>query len=320
MVESQSAKFYHSASTLFEAGRRVAALALVDTSLALPARARPVADAALEALRLQPSNGTEFMYYRPSSAPKALLILCHPSDGPSLCRSLADAWQERLGAAGLVVQREDLRDGAELTLGSAEALGSALTGKDPEGRLSPEVRRLQGLVEECQFLIFVHPVFWFEVPSQLKGFQESVLSSGFAFRQLPEHWVLNRVAGVASHLPLVPRLMRRYAAYGLLRDKRVFVMRTMNGPEAGLGIFDHGATSLESALQFCGARLAAVDTLAEIGGKSVDDITQRVLPKTYVQIDTHCRTIAKIASAQTLSSAVTGERKVEQDTSIAVSP
>lgn len=215
-----------------------------------------------------------------------------------MCRTLADIWEEQLNAMGVNVVREEL-GGSESHChglkGDAE-LRAALTGRDPECQVSSEVRRLQVLVEACQFLIFVHPIFWFEVPSQLKGFQESVLSSGFAFRKLPSHWLLNTAAAVVERLPLAPRLMRRYAAYGLLRDKRVFITRTMGGPQAGFGIFDHGATSLESSLQFCGAHLAAVDTLAELDDTSEHDLKYNMVPKMQHQIKVHCQKIAEMAA------------------------
>jgi len=158
------------------------------------------------------------------------------------------------------------------------------------------VRELQAQLEESRFLIFVHPIFWFDVPSQLKGFQESVLSSGFAFRKLPGHWLLNRAAGVVERLPVVRGVMRRYAAYGMLRDKHVFVTRTQGGPSAGMGIFGHQATSLESSLQFCGAHLDAVDTVAEVDDTAEEAMAGRVLPAARRRMQEHCRVMASFAA------------------------
>jgi len=285
-----------SAKTLVEAVKRVGVMALVDTSLALP-RAKPICDVALKAVSITPSNGAEFMLYRPSSRPSALLVLCHPSGGPSLCHSLADMWEEGLKDVGVDCKRVDLSGThANLSLGSAAELEAARAGRNPEC-VPDEVQRLQALVEECQFLIFVHPIFWFEVPAQLKGFLESVLSSGFAFRKLPSHWVLNKAAGVIEHVPVARSYMRRYAAYGLLRDKSVFVTRTQGGPEAGMGIFGHGATSLESSVQFCGASVAAVDVVAEIDSTEKTMLRDEVLPRMHLKIKMHCRKIAEMALA-----------------------
>merc|ERR1719329_1582809 len=245
-------------------------------------------------LALRASNGQPFQYYRPSSGeqPTALLVLCHPSDGPSLCRSLAEIWEESLKEVGVKVQRLDLRGADHMGLASPEELKASLIGKDSPA----DVQRMQALVDESRFLIFVHPIFWFDVPSQLKGFQESVLSSGFAFRKLPGHWLLNRAAGIVERLPVAPRLMRRYAAYGMLRDKHVFVTRTQGGPSAGMGIFGHEATSLESSLQFCGAHLDSVDRIGEIDDTSQKDLAGRVLPDAKIQIVKHCQRIGKIAA------------------------
>lgn len=246
------------------------------------------------------------MHYRPSARPSALLVLCHPSEGPSMCRALADLWEEGLQKEGVEVVRVELRGLRRLGLAGPEELHSALTGKEsPDGSApTPEVRRLQELVEEARFLVFVHPIFWFDVPFQLKGFQESVLSSGFAFRKLPSHWLLNLAAGVVEKVPIVRSLMRRYSAYGLLRDKLVYVTRTQGGPSAGMGIFGHEATSLESAMQFCGAHLSGVDVVSELDSCSEDDLAKNVLPRAAAKIQVHCREIAAVAaSAASLASA-----------------
>jgi len=124
-----------------------------------------------------------------------------------------------------------------------------------------------------------------------------VLSSGFAFRKLPEHWLLNRAAGLVERVPVARTLMRRYAAYGLLRDKYVYITRTQGGPATGLGIFGHGATSLESSLQFCGAHLASVDTLAELDWASKAELTGQVLQRAERAVRVHCREIARMAAA-----------------------
>lgn len=293
MVQAMSdgcSSLLSSTSTLLEAAKRVAALAIVDASVAVP-QAKGFCDIALGALSLKPSNGSQFMYYRPSKRLSALLVLCHPSEKPSMCRSLAKIWEDALIEVGVEVTCVNL-EGCQLGLKNSAELEAALTGRDPTESVSPEVRHLQNLVEVSQFLIFIHPIFWFEVPSQLKGFQESVLSSGFAFRKLPSHWLLNRAAGIVERVPVLRTYMRRFVAYGLLRDKCVYITRTQGGPEAGMGIFGHGATSLESSLQFCGAHIAAVDVVAGLD----DSSGQGVFPGAERRIKAHCHKISRMAS------------------------
>jgi NAD(P)H dehydrogenase (quinone) len=228
------------------------------------------------------------MKYRRSKKPSVLLILAHPSEQPSLCRSLADMWEESLRQEGLDVERLDLAAAEQLGLKCADELQAAVRGK----RSSTRVEELQCLVEENQFLVFVHPVFWFEVPSQLKGFLESVFSSGFAYHSLPSHRVVDMAAGVLAHLPVIRALIRRYVAYGLLRDKHVYVTRTHGGPAAGSGIFGHRATALEGTMLFCGARLAAVDSVENVHSKTPELLEAQVLPKVKKRIESHCRKIA----------------------------
>lgn len=59
---------------------------------------------------------------------------------------------------------------------------------DPVFRLSPEppektalVKKYQGLVARADRLIFISPVWWYNVPAMLKGFIEHVFHSGFAY-------------------------------------------------------------------------------------------------------------------------------------------
>jgi NAD(P)H dehydrogenase (quinone) len=67
---------------------------------------------------------------------------------------------------------------------------------DPVFRLTPEpeskmalVKKYQGLVAKADRLIFISPVWWYNVPSILKGFLEHVFYSSFAysFKMSPEN-------------------------------------------------------------------------------------------------------------------------------------
>lgn len=274
---------------MLKAVQRVLAMAVVDASVALPSLG-PLWDTALDTLRLRPSNGKDFQFYKPSLRPSALLVLCHPSEKPSLCRELSNIWEEELKKADIEYTCVDLCKQPHLGVSSAAELQDALAR--PGGQSAEEVKRLQELVEESRFLIFVHPIFWFEVPAQLKGFLESVLSSGFAFRKLPSCWTLNRAVGLLEKLPLLPGLLRRFSAYGFFRDKEVYITRTQGGPSAGLGIFGHGSTSLESSLQFCGAHVSAVDSLAEVDDTTRQGMVEVELPKLRRKIAAHCAEIA----------------------------
>lgn len=299
--------FQREALTVVKAAQRVVALALVDAAITVP-RASPVVEAALRTLQLEKtSTGADFLLYRPSEKPIALLILCHPSAGKSLCRTVAAIWEEQLKHAGVTVQVVELgasdgRDSALGPHGKAE-LQAALGRKD--GSTPEEVSRLQRLVGESRFLIFVHPIFWFEVPAALKGFLESVLSSGFAYRKLPSCWTLNKAVGLLGRLPLVPSLLRRYSAYGYFRDKSVYITRTQGGPEAGLNIFRHGSTSLESSMLFCGAHVHAIDSITELDDLSPEQLASSHLPKLRHTIAAHCNDIA--ASAAAIKKVVDGQ-------------
>eukprot|EP00927_Polykrikos_kofoidii_P069520 TRINITY_DN65031_c0_g1_i1.p1 TRINITY_DN65031_c0_g1~~TRINITY_DN65031_c0_g1_i1.p1 ORF type:complete len:309 (+),score=36.86 TRINITY_DN65031_c0_g1_i1:75-1001(+) len=273
--------------TLFKAARRVVTLAVVDAAIAFP-RAAPACQFALNSLGEVASKDGNFMLYRPSKRYSALLVLCHPSKDKSLCRSLAEIWEEELRSAFVDFKRVDL-DADGVGLNSSVDLQAALARSDASA--SGQTHYLQQMVDEATYLIFVHPVYWFDVPSQLKGFLESVLSTGFAYRKLPSCWTLNRAVGVLEKLPIAP-FLRRYSSYGFLRDKSVYVTRTQGGPAAGLGIFGHGSTTLESSMQFCGAHIAAVQTIAEVDDKSREKVSAVDVPNLRRQIATHCQVMA----------------------------
>eukprot|EP00928_Gymnodinium_smaydae_P078252 TRINITY_DN6201_c0_g1_i1.p1 TRINITY_DN6201_c0_g1~~TRINITY_DN6201_c0_g1_i1.p1 ORF type:complete len:387 (-),score=73.71 TRINITY_DN6201_c0_g1_i1:205-1284(-) len=282
--------------TLTKAARRVATLAAVDVAVALPPRLRPLGDAAVAAVAPPTTAIGGFTAYRPSAKPSALLVLCHPAGSESLCGAMAAVWEEELRRADVQYKRINLCEEQYVGLGSSSELRAALA--QAGGKAPKEVERLQALVDEARFLVFVHPIYWFDVPSQLKGFLESVLSSGFAFRKLPSCWTLNRAVGVLERLPVIPGMLRRYSAYGFLRDKRVYITRSQGGPAAGLGVFGHGATTLASSLQFCGARVAAVDTVPEVDDHSREYFRDVALPRLRRDVSAHCSAMAALATEE----------------------
>ena len=69
-------------------------------------------------------------------------------------------------------------------------------GFDPVFRLTPEpksktelVKKYQKLIMQADRLIFIFPVWWYNLPAMLKGFVEHVFYSGFAydFKMSPEN-------------------------------------------------------------------------------------------------------------------------------------
>jgi putative NADPH-quinone reductase len=280
---------FSEASVLVKAAQRVAALMATDLGIAAP-KAKPLLNVALGALQLKASSGEEFVVYRPSKRQSVLLVLCHPSKGKSFCRSLADIWAQELSRAGVAFELLELTGDTNVGLSNETELRAALA--KPEGQARTDVAEMQSLVDDSKFLVFIHPIFWFEVPSQLKGFLESVLSSGFAFRKLPSCWTLNRAVDLLAKLPVLPSLLQRYSACGFLRDKSVYITRTQGGPASGLSIFGHGATSLESSMQFCGAHISAVDVIPELDDTSHSTLEDKELPKLRRRIAAHCSSIA----------------------------
>jgi NAD(P)H dehydrogenase (quinone) len=118
-------------------------------------------------------------------------------------------------------------------------------GFDPVLRLTPEpeaklalVRHYQELVAKADRLIFINPIFWYNLPAMLKGFVEHVFNSGFAyeFKAAPDSGTViqRKLFGKTA---IVINTFGRSEAENLARGSPIPL------------VFDH------SVLEFCGVRI-----------------------------------------------------------------
>ncbi|MGE8186092.1 NAD(P)H-dependent oxidoreductase [Pseudomonas sp. NPDC086278] len=108
---------------------------------------------------------------------KALIVVTHPVPN-SLSHSIADGIGEELVEQGINVEFADLH---------AEGFSPAMTAGDVmlyrgASELAPEIVREQARVDRADMLVFVFPVYWWSVPSMLKGWFERVFNGGWAYR------------------------------------------------------------------------------------------------------------------------------------------
>lgn len=107
----------------------------------------------------------------------ALIVVTHPVSG-SLSHTITNRIGEEFAGRGNNVDVADLH---------AEGFSPAMTVHDIAlyrggGESAPEILREQKRVEKADVLVFVFPVYWWSVPSMLKGWFERVLNGGWAYR------------------------------------------------------------------------------------------------------------------------------------------
>lgn len=104
-----------------------------------------------------------------------LVIFAHPDNKSSHNAAVLRYVKERLKANGREFQVVDLY---------AEGFDPLIRLVDfdvPVGRSFEEVKDYQALVKKAERLIFIYPIWFYNMPAILKGFVERVFTNGFAF-------------------------------------------------------------------------------------------------------------------------------------------
>ena len=117
----------------------------------------------------------------------------------------------------------------------------------------PDVLAMQEKVMASKNIIFVYPVWWYNMPGKLKGFMDRVFTAGFAYRfkKVPK-WQ-EFFANIISFIPGLRYLFQPFAANGQLKGKRAFIFRSYGGPPMGRRFFNNTVGALENViLRFSG--------------------------------------------------------------------
>lgn len=116
-----------------------------------------------------------------------------------------------------------------------------------------DVVALQNRVSNATHLVFIYPVWWYNMPAKLKGFLDRVFCPGFAYRFKKRPLYQTIGATIISFLPGIRYIFQPYAALGLLKGKKACIFRTYGGPKFGKRFFGHSIGVLENnVLRFCG--------------------------------------------------------------------
>jgi NAD(P)H dehydrogenase (quinone) len=123
--------------------------------------------------------------------------------------------------------------------------------KEPEAKAA-QVKKYQQLVAKADRLIFISPVWWYNLPAILKGFVEHVFHSGFAYSF--------KLASDNTHV-LEQKLKGKSAivinTYGRTKDD---ARRAGNPPELVLD---------KAVLEFCGVRVQSRVEWFEVKGPAL---------------------------------------------------
>lgn len=125
--------------------------------------------------------------------------------------------------------------------------------KERDKTQEADVKKTQELVSKADTLIFIYPVWWYNMPAQLKGFMDRVFTPPFAYRFFRVNSIMLFGAWLLSWVPGIRYLMQPYSATGNLKGKKALIFRTYGGPKLGKRVFGNLPSSLENAiLRFCG--------------------------------------------------------------------
>ena len=107
-----------------------------------------------------------------------------------------------------------------------------LIGSDFQGK-APEVAKEQEILMSADFIVVIHPIWWWSFPTILKGYFDRVLSYGFAYK------------------------MGNGKIEGLLTKQKVIVINTWGNAESNAsdGISAMKAITNKGIWSFCGAEV-----------------------------------------------------------------
>jgi len=104
---------------------------------------------------------------------RILIINGHPKKD-SFCNSLCDVYAASAKVAG--------HDVVLLNLFELEFDLNLQYGYSKQNTIAPDIQFAQEKIKWAEHIVIVHPVWWGSVPALLKGFFDSALLPGFAFK------------------------------------------------------------------------------------------------------------------------------------------
>lgn len=119
---------------------------------------------------------------------KILLIDSHPYD-KSLCKAIADSYET--GA----LQSKDRIEINRINIRDLRFDTNLRAGYRESQELEGDLEKAKKLVEKCQHIVLVVPVWWGGVPALLKGFFDRLLLPGWTFEFDENHELIKLLTG-----------------------------------------------------------------------------------------------------------------------------
>ena len=123
---------------------------------------------------------------------KIFILLGHPNNEDTFCKSLADAYEKGAKDAGHEVKR--------MNLGDMQFDAVLHKGYKVIQQLEPDLKTFQENIKWCEHFVVVYPTWWTSMPAQLKGLFDRAWISGFAFRFKPSGLWNKLLGGRSAHV------------------------------------------------------------------------------------------------------------------------
>jgi putative NADPH-quinone reductase len=193
-----------------------------------------------------------------------LIIYCHPSSTKSHNAKILTAVKQGLGKKQFeVLDLYKLKFNPLVT----EVEYNRMITRDRT--ISADVRNLQNKITAAKTLIFIYPVWWYNMPAMLKGFMDRVFTPGFAYNFKRVHPIFEYIASLLSYIPGLRYFLQPHSAIGHLSKKKALIFRTYGGPPFGNRIFGNTVTVLENdILRFCGITNITIRELHNVNKSS----------------------------------------------------
>lgn len=196
-----------------------------------------------------------------------LIVVAHPNP-----HSLTHAVAARV-AAGIATTPDNSYEIADL---AAEAFDPRFTAVDIAVHLretfpSSDILAEQARLDRADALVLVYPVYWWSMPSLLKGWIDRVFTNGWAYDESSDTTLVKKLRHLRVHLIAIGGAdMRTYARHGYFG-----AMKT----QIDHGIFDYcGARVVTSELLLPSSSQSTsshLDTAHSIGRKVLVDFARR---------------------------------------------
>ncbi len=157
---------------------------------------------------------------------KVLIIYAHPRE-----KSFNQAILKRAESV-LAELRQNVKIRDLYALGFNPSLSADDQNQLDQGIIPPDIKAEQEFISWAEYIIVIHPIWWFGMPAIMKGYIDRVMISGFAY------------------------VYEENQMKGLLDDKKVLLINTTGTPELMMekkGITKVLQASIDKGIyEFCG--------------------------------------------------------------------